>query len=880
MILRHNDQHPSIRLLDYRPPSWRVGKVELVFDLGIARTDVVSKLYLKRVDEAPLELDGVGLDLLAVTLDGRELDDSEYHYDGMTLTVPGAEDGSVLQTQVRLDPSANTALEGLYLSGKPETGFLLTQCEAQGFRRITFMPDRPDVQARYTVTLRADRERFPVLLAGGNPDGSGELENNRHWARFVDPHPKPTYLFAVVAGKLQKITRDYTTAEGRDVTLNLWAEPDAIDQCRYAMDSLQRAMRWDEDTYGRNYDLDVFNVVVTHDFNMGAMENKGLNIFNSSCLLADVETSTDAEFRRVESVVAHEFFHNWSGNRVTCRDWFQLSLKEGFTVFREYQFSADMNSAALKRIEDVAILRRAQFTEDAGPLAHPVRPAEYRAIDNFYTATVYEKGAELVRMLAGRLGKAGFRKGTDLYFERHDGEAATIEDFLAALGDANDVDLTPYLTWYGQAGTPRITARDEYDAEQHRYTLTLSQHTPATPGEEIKQPVPLPVKLALFDADGRRLALRLAGEKAALGTERMIELDSETQRFVFEDIDAEPVPSMLRDLSAPAILDYDYSADDLTLLLRHDSDGYNRWDVSQQLASRAFDGVAAGDRTPDSLTAWCEALDSLFDDAALDGALLATLLTPPGETVLAERQDENDPAAVHDAREHLLSTLAGHLGADTLVARYEELHLPGDDSLEAPSQAKRSLKQRLLILLARLDAGRAASLARAQYADAATMTDRLGALDVLLWLGEGDTESAALRERFADRPLVLDKWFGAHARIPGEGALERVKTLLDDSAFTLANPNRARAVLSVFAQGNPTGFHRADGAGYDLLADQLLAMDTLNPQMAARMATAFNGWKRLEPVRREAARAALAGLQNNNLSENLGDIVERALKSK
>lgn len=879
MSLRHNDQHPSIRLADYRPPTWRVDTVELDFDLGISHTDVHARLHLKREGEGPLTLDGEDLDLAALKLDGRDLGPDEYDYDGTVLTIPGAEDGNTLETHVRLDPSANTALEGLYLSGQPETGFLLTQCEAQGFRHITFMPDRPDVQSRYTVTLRADRERFPILLAGGNPDGAGDLDDGRHWARFVDPHPKPTYLFALVAGRLEKITRDYTTTDGRRVTLNLWAEADAIGQCDFAMDSLQRAMRWDEETYGRNYDLDVFNVVATHDFNMGAMENKGLNIFNTSCLLADVDTSTDAEFRHVEAVVAHEYFHNWSGNRVTCRDWFQLSLKEGFTVFREHSFSAAMNSKPLKRIEDVALLRRAQFTEDAGPLAHPVRPAEYREINNFYTATVYEKGAELVRMLAGRLGTDGFRRGTDLYFERHDGQAATIEDFLAALGDANDVDLMPYLAWYGQAGTPRLSARGDYDAGARRYTLTLSQRTPVTPGQDDKLPLPLPVKLALFDADGKRLPLHLTGEVAAQGDERVVEFGSATESFVFEDIDAEPVPSLLRGLSAPATLEFDYTPGQLALLLRHDADGYNRWDASQQLAARAYDAIRAGDKTPAALSAWHEALGALFAESAMDGALLATLLTPPGEVVLAERHEENDPAAVHAGREHLLATLAGHVGADALTARYRELHTPGDTSLKATSQARRSLKQCLLNLLARIDPEHATALARAQYADAATMTERLGALETLLWLEAGESESTDFRKRFADHPLVLNKWFSAHARVPGEGALERIKALLADPVFTLRNPNRARAVLGVWAQANPSGFHRADGAGYRLLAEQLVDMDTLNPQLAARVATAFNGWRQLEPVRREAAHTALAELlAGGELSDNLGDIVQRALQ--
>src|SRR5690242_4537990 len=577
-----DDQTPSpIRLADYRPPAWTVEQIELEFDLGIDGSEVRSRLHLRRdpAQDAPLRLDGEGLELVAIALDGQPLEAQAYRYGDNVLEIDGVRDGSVLETRVRVQPAANTALEGLYLSGSREHGFLLTQCEAEGFRHITFFPDRPDVLARYTVTLRADRARFPVLLAGGNPDGAGELPDGRHWARFVDPYPKPCYLFALVAGRLSKIERGYRTADGREVQLVIWAEPDVIDCCGYAMDALERAMRWDEQAYGRSYDLDVFHVVATHDFNMGAMENKGLNIFNAKYLLADPDTTTDDEYRHVEAVVAHEYFHNWSGNRVTCRDWFQLSLKEGLTVFREQSFSADMNSAPLKRIEDVALLRRAQFPEDAGPLAHPVRPAQYSEINNFYTATVYEKGAELVRMLAGRLGAEGFRRGTDLYFSRNDGRSATIEDFLAALGEANGIDLTPYLAWYGQAGTPRLKAHGEYDAARREYALTLSQHTPPGARQPHKQAVPIPVKLALFGADGRLLPLHLDGQTAA--TEAVVVLAEAGQRYVFRDVAERPVPSLLRGYSAPVILECDYAPAELALLLAHDPDGFNRWEAGQ-----------------------------------------------------------------------------------------------------------------------------------------------------------------------------------------------------------------------------------------------------------------------------------------------------------
>nr|MDQ2971977.1 aminopeptidase N [Pseudomonadota bacterium] len=638
-----------IRLVDYRPPAWRVDSAELTFDLDLEATLVHARLQLQRERDEPLRLDGAGLQLLEARLDGHLLTPHDYTLDEEALTIPAARDGSVLETRVRIEPASNTALSGLYLSGTREHGFLLTQCEAQGFRRITFFPDRPDVLAKFTVTLRANAARFPILLAGGDPDGAGELPDSRHWARFVDPHPKPGYLFALVAGHLEMIERAYRTADGREVMLRIWAEADAIAGCGFAMDALERAMRWDERVYGRNYDLSVFNIVATHDFNMGAMENKGLNIFNAKYLLADPDTTTDDEYRHIETVVAHEYFHNWSGNRVTCRDWFQLSLKEGFTVFREQQFCAEMQSAALQRIDHVALLRRAQFPEDAGPLAHPVRPEEYRAIDNFYTATVYEKGAELVRMIAGRLGAECFRCGTDLYFSRHDGQAATIEDFIAALGDANGIDLSHYLVWYAQAGTPRLSARSEYDAAARTYTLHLAQHTRPTPGQPDKRPLPIPVRMTLFARDGSRMPLRLAAESAVSDGERVLELTHAQQSFVFVGVDAPPVSSLLRGFSAPVELQCDVTLDDLALLLRFESEGYDRWNAAQQLAQRAFDEQLAGGRDSTALDAWLDALSDLFDrdETQLDPALLAELSRPPSEIELGAHLESLDPDAVH-----------------------------------------------------------------------------------------------------------------------------------------------------------------------------------------------------------------------------------------
>jgi aminopeptidase N len=869
-----------IRLCDYRAPAWRVETIEMEVELGIDASEIATRLQLRRdrAQDEPLRLDGENLQLLSLVLDGRPLPAGAYRYDGRVLEVDGVGDDSVLELRVRVRPAANTALEGLYLSGPRETGFLLTQCEAEGFRHITFFPDRPDVLSRFTVTLRADRERFPVLLAGGNPDGAGDLEGGRHWARFVDPHPKPSYLFAVVAGQLERISRDYVTADGHDVKIHIWAEADVIDCCRYALDALERAMRWDEQVYGRNYDLDVFHVVATNDFNMGAMENKGLNIFNAKYLLADPDSSTDDEYRHVESVVAHEYFHNWSGNRVTCRDWFQLSLKEGLTVFREQSFSADMNSASLKRIEDVSLLRRAQFPEDAGPLAHPVRPAQYSEINNFYTATVYEKGAELVRMLAGRLGPESFRRGMDRYFERNDGRAATLEDFLAALGTANDTDLMPYLAWYGQPGTPRLRAQGHYDVTRREYTLTLSQHA-SDQTEKARPPLPIPVKLALFSPDGDMLPLRLDDTAADDRREHVVVLDQAESTLVFGDIDAAPIPSLLRGFSAPVILECDYTPAELALLLAHDPDGFNRWEAGQLLATRAYENLRDG-TSGEALQAWCDALTQLFTEGGAEDALLADLLTPPGEVELAEHESIVDPERIHVQRQALQRQLAEQLGADALGQRYRSLAAPTTIALDAPGQARRRLKRRVLELLELCDVDQACELATVQYRQAPGMTDRIAALMVLARgaTDHGNEVLADYRQRYACNALALDKWFAVQAQTPGKPALPRVMKLEKDPAFTVRNPNRVHSLLGTFVRGNPSGFHRLDGAGYRFLSERLATLDTLNPQVAARLATAFNGWQRLEPVRRAQAQAAIMELAGHSgLSRNLAEIIGNVL---
>ena len=869
----------KIRLGDYQAPTWRIAGVELVFDLDIASTEVYARLELESADAtpAPLRLDGEGLELIELRLDGKRLGPADYHVDVHALQLPKLPARCVLESRVRIHPQANTTLEGLYLSGSAERGFLLTQCEAQGFRHITYFLDRPDVLTRYSVELRADAARFPVLLAGGNAVGSGALADGRHWARFDDPHPRPAYLFALVAGRLQCIEQPYTTAEGRAVTLKLWAEADAIAQCRYALGALQHAMRWDERVYGRNYDLDVFHVVATHDFNMGAMENKGLNIFNAKYLLADADTTTDEGFRAVEAVVAHEYFHNWSGNRVTCRDWFQLSLKEGFTVFREQCFSADMHSHALKRIEDVATLRRAQFPEDAGPLAHPVRPAEYAEINNFYTATVYEKGAELIRMLAARLGSEAFRHGTDLYFARHDGSAATVEDLLAALGEAAGVDLTPYLAWYAQAGTPRLSARCHYEPATRRYVLRLAQHTAPTPGQPDKRPLPIPLKLALFARDGRMLPLRLAGEAAPAGTERVVELTDAAAEFVFEDIDEAPIPSLLRGFSAPVILDDGLGDAERLVLLAHDPDPFNRWESAQRLALAQLLPAAAGEALqPDAR--YLQALRAVLRDSRLDPAFQELLLTLPGEGYVAEQLTLIDPPRIHAVRQQLRLVLAREL-RDDWERVWRELAPQGGYSPDFASSARRGLRNLALACLC-LDGdaqwqGRAYQLVK----DADNMTDRLAGLSALV-AARAELAQPALQRfaaQFAGEPLVLDKWFALQAAAPGV-EVQAVRDLLRHPDFTLRNPNRARSVISTFCQANPGAFHRADGAGYAFWAEQVRALDAINPQVAARLARALDRWRKLAPPYAQAAEAAIRELAGHDaLSSDCREILDKAL---
>ena len=871
-----------VRLADYRPPAWLVDDVELEIDLDFVETRVRARLSLRRNPENPsprLRLDGEGLLLDMAMLDGNALDLATLVRDDAGLELDIAGDVAVLETVVRIAPEANTALEGLYRSG----GFLLTQCEAEGFRHITYFPDRPDVLARYTVTLAGDRERFPVLLGNGNPDGAGTLPHGRHWARWRDPFPKASYLFAIVAGRLALLEDRFRTAEGHDVALRLWADEAAIPRCAHAMDCIKRAMAWDEASYGRSYDLDVFNVVATLDFNMGAMENKGLNIFNAKYIVADVETATDDDFRHVEGVIGHEYFHNWTGNRITCRDWFQLSLKEGLTVFRDQQFSADMGSPALKRIEDVRNLRAVQFAEDAGPFAHPVRPDSYLEINNFYTATVYEKGAEVVRMLHTVLGPEGFRRGTDLYFQRHDGQAVTIEDFRAALADASGTDLSRFARWYVQAGTPQLRAEGRWDPDARRYVLTLSQHTAATPGQADKAPVPIPVRLMLYGPDGSALLLRLAGEPAdAAREQRVLVLETETRSYEFVDVPATPIPSLLQGFSAPVELNREVAPAELRFLARHDRDAFNRWESIQKLGEHT---VLAGLRNAsdgprsDWFAALLPALAALLADPASDPGLVAESLVLPDEAYLAERVAQYDPLALHAAREGIRVALGEALG-DAL--RSSHATLAADDPLrrDGTAMARRRLKNCCLALLLRTDARTHAPLARAQYEGARNMTDRIAALSALVHNGVDGAQglAEAFYQRWRDDALVVDKWLTLQAANPQPGTLERVQRLLEHPAFAWRNPNKVRALVGAFARANRPGFHRVDGAGYRLVGEAVRTLDAINPQIASRLTATFNAWRRLEPVRQGLMRIELERLAATpGLSNDAREIVARAL---
>jgi aminopeptidase N len=846
--------------LDYRPPAFLIDTVDLRFELDPDATLVRSRLALRRNEAhgdaaSSLRLDGEALTLLGLWLDGEKLGANQYTEaaDG-SLTIPDLPDAGVLEVETRIAPSANTELSGLYISG----GAYFTQCEAEGFRRITFFPDRPDVMARYTTTIIADAS-VPVLLSNGNPGEFGVLPDGRRFASWTDPHPKPCYLFALVAGDLVAVRDRFTTSSGRSVQLAIWVRRGDEDKCGHAMHALKQSMDWDERVFGLEYDLDVFNIAAVSDFNMGAMENKGLNVFNTKYILASPDTATDADYEGIERVIAHEYFHNWTGNRVTCRDWFQLSLKEGLTVFRDQLFGADMGSPAVKRIADVRRLRAAQFPEDDGPLAHPVRPDSYIAIDNFYTPTVYEKGAEICRMLYRLLGPDGFRRGIDCYISRHDNQAVTIEDFVAALGAGAGADLSPFLAWYGQAGTPEVTASDQYDAAARRFTLTLRQATKPTPGQKVKSPLPIPVAIGLLGPDGSELPARLVGEPAAVAGTRLLLLDRAEQDFVFEAVAAPPVPSLLRGFSAPVKL-AGPTPGQLRFLATHDTDPFVRWESGQRYATGLLLGLVAAHRAGEKLRpdeGLAEAAATLLAGADADPQFAAEALALPSEAYLADQMEVADPDAIHAARQFLRRDLGQRLEA-ALRATYHRVADAGDYRIDAAAIGRRALRNACLGYLASAGA-EGVALAQAQFGAATNMTDSLAALAVLA-ATEGAGREAALAEfhaRWRHDELVLDKWFAIQAASPLTDAIDTVRALSRHADFDLRNPNRVRALAGTFAAANQVRFHAASGEGYRFLADTVIALDRLNGQIAARLAGSLGGWRRLDADRQALMRREL-----------------------
>ena len=869
----------TIYLKDYKVSPFLIETTDLVFDLGDQQTCVTTRLAVRRNPASKeqsnsLELNSKGdVQLQWIEIDGQRLNDSDYTLSDNMLILRNLPASCVITTEVLIQPQLNTSMMGLYRS---RTMFC-TQCEAEGFRRITYFPDRPDIMSIFTVKIVADKTNYPILLSNGNAIERADLEGGRHSITWHDPFKKPSHLFALVAGTLAVVEDSFTTVSGREIPLQIFVEEKDLDKCAHAMLSLKKSMRWDEDVYGREYDLDIFMIVAVDDFNMGAMENKGLNIFNTSAVLANPKTTTDASFLRVEGVVAHEYFHNWSGNRVNVRDWFQLSLKEGFTVFRDSQFSSDMNSPTVKRIEDVSFLRTHQFAEDGGPMSHQVQPDAYMEINNFYTLTVYEKGSEIVRMYHTLLGAKTFRKGSDLYFDRHDGEAVTIEEFVAAMEDASGRDLTQFRRWYKQSGTPVLKVRSEYDATAKTYKLNFDQSCPPTPGQTKKLPFVIPVKLGLVSDDGVDIQLNSAGE-----TEIIIEITKPHHQLVFENIDAEPVPSLLRGLSAPVKLDYPYSTEQLAHLMANDSDGFNRWDASQTLSLTVLNQLmhdSLHDRPMVLDGELVEAYKALLSDESLDSAMVALMLQLPTEALLHEEADTIHIAAIHDARSFLRTALAGCLAVE-LETIYERHNTQQAYAPNVEQMGNRSLKNAALGYLMLVDSG--VELAWAQFQNADNMTDQSAALSALVNCpAAADYAAKALAmflEEFKDEALAMNVWLQIQAANSQPNALSRVKVLLEHSAFSMTNPNKIRSLIGGFANANHVNFHASDGSGYVFLTEQILALNTVNPQIAARLVTPLTRWKKFSEPNRKLMRDALQNIANEpNLVKDVYEIATKSL---
>ncbi len=873
MPFMRTDTPQPIRLADYTPPAFLIDEVHLDFALAANTTRVKARLTIRRNgDHAdPLVLNGERLTPISVAIDGRVLAGAEHTIDAEFLTVPGVPNAFVLETEVEIDPQANKALDGLYMSA----GRFCTQCEAEGFRKITWYPDRPDVLSRFTVRIEADKT-FRHLLSNGNLMSSGDLPGGRHFAVWNDPFPKPAYLFALVGGELDVLEDKLVTMSGRTVDLRIFVDTGMADRATYAMDALKRSMVWDEQAFGREYDLDLFMIVAVRDFNFGAMENKGLNIFNSSLLLADPATATDLDYERIESVVAHEYFHNWTGDRITCRDWFQLCLKEGLTVFRDQSFSADMRGAAVQRIKDVKALRARQFPEDQGPLAHPVRPSSYLKIDNFYTATIYEKGAEVIRMLKTLIGPEKFREGMDLYFDRWDGHATTVEEFIRCFAEVTGKDLSDFFAWYEQAGTPKVSLTHAYDADARTLRIELSQETAPTPGQPDKRPLPMPVTIGLLDGEGRTLAFKRDGEAL---DETIVVLNAAQASVTLTDVDSAPVISALRGFSAPVTLTTDAPSKDRYVQLASDPDLFNRWEAGQDLARALI--VARAKDMPDEVgeERFAEAMGRALNDQASDPAFKALLLSLPSESDLALAIQPADPAAIHTAREALRTRLSLHLVED-LKRLHIGLQELAEFSPDAASAGRRALRNAALDLLAANPRAEIGELAEGHYRAAANMTDAMGGLSALMLVG-GEAYESALADffdRWKSEPLVIDKWFALQARDPNETALGRVMGLTTHPAFEEKNPNRLRALVSTFANFNPARFHDASGAGYRFLADQILAVDGFNPMTAARLVEPLGGWRRYKPELGALMKAQLARIAaTEGLSKNVYELATKAL---
>ncbi len=877
------DTGQVFKLEDYRPNDYLIPQTNLTFRLSPEATRVTAVLTVERRDgvsvSAPLVLDGDGLTLQRVEIDGKKAKPADLlaSPDQLTILKPPAARRFQLVIETELAPAGNEALMGLYRS----SNVYCTQCEAEGFRRITYFLDRPDILSVYTVRIEALRDEAPLLLSNGNLVDNGDLGNGWHYARWHDPFPKPSYLFALVAGNLGKVADSFLTLSGRKVELGIYVEPGKEKLAGYAMDALKRSMRWDEEAFGREYDLDVFNIVAVSDFNIGAMENKGLNIFNDKYVLADQETATDADFANIEAIIAHEYFHNWTGNRITCRDWFQLCLKEGLTVFRDHEFSADQRSRAVKRIAEVRTLRAHQFPEDQGPLAHPVRPRRYREINNFYTATVYEKGSEVVRMIRTILGPDAFRAGMDLYFERHDGEAATIEDFIKVFEDASGRDLSQFALWYNQAGTPNLTVSSTYNPAAREFTLEIEQSVPPTPSESRKRLMHIPLAFGLIGVGGR--AVEYSGVEGASVENGVIHVRKRRHMVRFSGVAERPAVSLNRGFSAPVTLSVEQKADDQFFLARHDSDAFSRWQAFNTLLTDAL--IAAfrqilGGKQPVFAQRLTELAGSIAGDETLEPAYRALALALPGDADIARDIGKNiDPDAIHAAREALALAI-GSANRDTFAGLYDRLADKAAFSPDAASAGRRALRNILLDYLSLQPGG--AALAISHFQSATNMTDRAAALTVLAHRHHGSPEAikalAAFETTYGSDPLVMDKWFQIQASVPGPQAVDTVRALTAHPAFSMANPNRVRSLIGTFSSANQTGFHRADGEGYRFFSRTVLEVEKRNPQVAARLATALRSWRSLEPGRQAKAREVLLSIAGTeNLSADLRDIVERTL---